>query len=120
MKILVVDDDPTILRIASLSLVKKGGHEVLTAAGGAEALALAAQAAPDLLLLDMNMPGLDGYETCRAFKADPRLAAIPVIFLSAETGPAEAARRGSAGALGFIAKPFNPATLNDQVLAMLR
>jgi len=113
MKIMIVDDDKSIATIAALSL-RRAGHEVISASGGAEALALAQSAPPDLILLDVLMPDMDGPETCRRLKNDGRTKGIPIIFLSANSEP-----EVSLEAAGHIKKPFNPLTLNDEVQEIL-
>lgn len=118
MKILIVDDDKSIATIAALSL-RRAGHEVISASGGAEALALAQSTAPDLILLDALMPDMDGHETCRKLKSDGRAKAIPVIFLSANSEPEDIEKGRSLGAIGHIKKPFNPLILNEAVQEIL-
>lgn len=119
MKILLVDDDRTISTLASLSLTKRGGHEVVCAGGGSEALSLAQSLAPDLILMDVRMSAMDGYETCRRLKEDHGTKNIPVIFLSGDCGAGEVQKGLSLGAIGYIPKPFNPVSLGDQVQAIL-
>ena len=118
MKILLADDDRTILTIAELSLSKLGGHEVVCARDGREALELAAREKPDLIILDAMMPGMDGYEACARLKADPATSGIPVIFLTAAE-PQEKEKALALGARGVIAKPFRPDLLPAQVRALL-
>lgn len=81
-KILLIDDSPEVRMAARLFLTRVGGWTVALAGGGEEGLAMARAERPDLVLLDMNMPDMDGPQTLAAFKADPKLAAIPVLFLS--------------------------------------
>jgi DNA-binding response OmpR family regulator len=116
--VLVADDDADILRFIEINL-RLEGFEVVTARDGLDALAKAVTVWPDLVLLDVRMPSIDGYTICARIRADPRLAAIPVIMVTANYSSAdvEAARR--AGADDFLVKPFLPATLLDMAKAML-
>jgi len=107
--ILVVDDTPENLSL--LNALLKERYRVKIAIGGRKALAMAKDAPPDLILLDVMMPEMDGYETCRQFKADPALAGIPIIFLSA-LGEVEDEKLGFAvGAVDYITKPLSPSIL---------
>lgn len=119
MKILVVDDDPTMLRVAAVALAKKGAHEVACAPDGEAALAMAAAAPPDAILLDGMMPGLDGAQTLLKLRENPRTKDVPVIFLSAATDAETLDAFRALKPAGVIAKPFNIATLSDQVKAIL-
>jgi CheY-like chemotaxis protein len=119
MKILVADDDATMRAIASLSLAKKGGHEVVFACDGAEAVALAEANPPDVILLDGMMPVLDGPGTLLKLRANERTKDIPVIFLSAASDSEALALYRSLRPAGIIAKPFNPLTLSDLVRKIL-
>lgn len=119
-RILVVDDDESIREVAALSLQAVGGHDVVTAASGAEALEEASANPPDAILLDVMMPGLDGPETVSRLQADPRARDIDVILLTAKVQPSERKRFGDlAGVAGVIAKPFDPMTLPGQVADIL-
>ena len=116
--VLVADDDADILRFVEINL-RLEGLEVVTARDGRDALAKAAAVRPDLVLVDVQMPGIDGYTICARIRADASLAAVRVIIVTANYGSAavEAARR--AGADDFLVKPFLPATLLDLAKAML-
>jgi DNA-binding response OmpR family regulator len=116
--VLVADDDADILRFVEINL-RLEGFQVVTARDGRDALAKAAAVRPDLVLLDVQMPGLDGYTICARIRADASLAAVRVIIVTANYGSAavEAARR--AGADDFLVKPFLPAALLDMAEAML-
>jgi CheY-like chemotaxis protein len=118
-KILVVDDDDDIRRIAALSLERLGGFRVLLAADGASALELARAEAPDLVLLDVTMPDMDGPATLAALRAAPATAAIPIIFFTATSNEAEVARLVALGAAGVLAKPFEVQELPRQVRRIL-
>lgn len=87
---------------------------------GAAAVALAAELRPDLILLDIDMPGMDGFEACRRMKADPATAFIPLMFLSAESLPAEKQRALALGAFDYIQKPFKPDQFRDRVRSSLQ
>jgi len=118
LKALLVDDDPDIRTIGELSLATVGGFEVVVAESGLACLDRAQSARPDVILLDVMMPELDGPSTLRRLRADPRTADIPVIFLTAKVQ-----ERGSylkLGAAGVINKPFDPMTLPDRVRALLQ
>ncbi|XYH97404.1 response regulator [Sorangium sp. So ce1128] len=103
--ILIVDDMPANLSLLT-SMLTAQGYEVRAAISGAMALMSAAAVAPDLILLDVNMPHMDGYEVCRRLKADPRTADIPVIFLSAMTGIGDKVMAFEAGGVDYVTKPF--------------
>lgn len=110
-RVLLVDDDPDIRFIAELSLARVGGMEVSVAGSGPEALARLAVARPDVVLLDMVMPGMDGAAVMRAVQARPELAELPVIFLTGKTQDHELDAYLALGAAGLIEKPFDPMTL---------
>ncbi len=114
-RILYVEDEPDIQAIAKLALEQVGGFEVLICSSGAEALERAAGFTPDLLLLDVMMPGMDGPQTLAALRQVPELASTPAVFLTAKVLPAEVERYKEMGALDVIPKPFDPMTLSDQV-----
>ncbi len=106
-RVLIVDDDPDIRRIAEVSLGRMGGFRVHVASCGREAIELAAQMAPDVVLLDVSMPDTDGTETLRALRSIPATARIPVVFFTAASSDAETERLLALGAVGVIAKPFD-------------
>lgn len=120
LRILLIEDDPDIQRMVQLSLKFQGGHEVMVASGGQEGIAKAEQERPDLILLDVMMPEMDGYETCRRLKANPATASIPIVFLSARAQQSEIQKGRELGAIGYLVKPFDPMTLSDQLQEMLR
>ena len=109
-RILAVDDEPHILKLVAFSL-KSGGYTVLEASDGLSAIEVARGEQPDLVLMDVMMPALDGYEACRRMKADPEIAAIPVMMLTAKTQVAEQQAGRDAGAVGYVNKPFTPKEL---------
>jgi len=117
-KVLVVDDEVYILHILDFSLGAEG-FDVITAADGEQALARARSERPDLIVMDIMMPRLDGYETCRRLKSDPTTKQIPVLLLTAR-GREEDRRRGmEAGADDYMTKPFSPNKLIARVTEML-
>lgn len=119
MKVLIVDDSPDALALAKARLGKEG-HELLFADGGKAGLEKAAQEKPDLVLLDLDMPDMSGFEVCRALKADPDLSMIPVIFLSGSGTPQDRVKGLDIGAVDFVTKPFDTFELRARVNAALR
>jgi CheY-like chemotaxis protein len=114
LRVLYVDDDADIREVAALSLALDPGFDVRTCASGQEALAAAAAWQPHLILLDVMMPRMDGPETLAQLKAAERTADIPVVFITARTQAYEIERFLSLGAIGVIAKPFEPMELAAQ------
>ena len=119
MHALVVDDDEDIREVARLSLELVGGWVVSVADSGSEAISQAVALTPDVILLDVMMPGLDDVATLQALSDDPRTRAIPVIFLTAKAQVGERRRLEEAGARGLIAKPFDPLNLAHDVERIL-
>ena len=118
-KVLVAEDDRDIQKVIRMSLKLRGVEYVAFANDGLECLAIVGQVQPDLILLDVSMPNLDGYETCRRLKADPKTQSIPVVFLTAKVQRHEKETGMTAGAQGYLSKPFDPMTLHDQLLEIL-
>jgi CheY-like chemotaxis protein len=118
-KVLMVDDEPDIRQIGRMSLAKVGKWEVVLATGGLEAVELAKEHRPDLVLLDAMMPGLDGPATLARLRATPETQDIPVIFMTAKVQKQEVARYIEAGAAGVISKPFDPLQLPAEILRIL-
>ncbi|MFO8003474.1 response regulator [Thioalkalivibrio sp.] len=114
-RILYVEDEPDIQAVAELALETVGGFTVKTCASGEEAVGHAEGFAPDLILLDVMMPGMDGPTTLEALRGIPALAEVPVAFMTAKVQPSEIEHYKSLGARDVIAKPFDPMTLSDQV-----
>ena len=119
MKVLIIDDDADIRLIARLSLTRVGGMTVVEADGGAAGVRKAREEHPDVILLDMMMPVMDGTATLAALRADPATAALPVIFLSCKVVGAEIERLKALGALGVLTKPFDPRTLPVDVRTLV-
>lgn len=113
-KILVVDDNPTNIQVLQATLEGQG-FRLLAARDGTSALAVAAQASPDLVLLDIRMPEMDGYEVCRRLKSDPQTSEIPIIFLSALERTQDKVKGLELGAVDYITKPFQPEELVARV-----
>lgn len=105
MNILVVDDTPDSLRLL-VGILSEQGYKVRAAPNGRLALSAAQKLPPDLILLDINMPEMDGYEVCRRFKADERTSHIPVIFLSAWSDVFDKVKAFAVGGVDYITKPF--------------
>jgi two-component system alkaline phosphatase synthesis response regulator PhoP len=117
-RILVVDDEIYIVHILDFSLGMEG-YEVVTALDGEQALEKAKETTPDLIVLDIMMPKMDGYETCKALKANPDTKDIPVILLSAKGRTIDQQTGFDVGAEDYITKPFSPRKLVDRINAML-
>ena len=105
LKVLVVDDSNTIRRSAEIFL-KQGGHEVLLAEDGFDALAKVNDYEPHLIFCDILMPRLDGYQTCAIIKRNPKFAAVPVVMLSSKDGVFDKARGRMVGSQEYLTKPF--------------
>ena len=110
-RILLVDDDPDIRQIAALSLRRIGLFDVRLASSGPEALEMAAADPPDLVLLDVSMPGMDGPATLSALRAGAVASKVPVVFFTATSSEVEVARLCALGAVAVIPKPFDVAAL---------
>lgn len=120
MKVLIIDDDADIRFVAAMSLRAGGAMEVVEASGGLEGLRKAREEQPDIILLDMMMPLMDGAQTIAALRMQRETARTPVIFLTAKTIGAEIQRMKELGAAGVLIKPFDPRTLAADVRALVR
>ena len=118
-RILLVDDEDDIREVASISMGAVGGWQVCAASSGPEAIAKALTERPDAILLDVMMPGMDGFEVCRHLKGNPVTAHIPVVFLSAKGQEAEVQSGLDAGADEYLLKPFAPDQLTKKVAEIL-
>jgi two-component system, OmpR family, response regulator len=116
--ILYVDDEPDIREVVQMSLSLVDGLDVQVCESGERALQLLPEIKPDLLLLDVMMPGMDGPSTLQKMRSIPALAKIPVVFMTAKAMPQEVARFRELGAASVIAKPFDPIQLGNQVVAV--
>ncbi|MGD9817859.1 MAG: response regulator [Desulfomonilaceae bacterium] len=113
-KILAVDDSPSVRKLVEFSL-KRGGFQVTTAQDGQEALDIIVRDSFDAVILDVNMPRLDGFEFLRRMKADPTLSSIPVVMLTTEGHEMDKQRAEELGATSYLVKPFKPTTLLDVI-----
>jgi DNA-binding response OmpR family regulator len=118
MRILIADDEPHIVTALEF-LLKAAGYEVAVARTGDEALALIGNGRPELVLLDVMMPGRSGYEVCREIRARPELAAMKVVMLSAKGGEPDVRQGMEAGADHYITKPFSNRELLDTIRRLL-
>ena len=118
-KVLLVDDEDDIRTIGQLSLSRVGGWQTVLASSGADAVSKAAAEAPDLILLDVMMPGMDGPTTLGKLRAQEATAKTPVIFMTAKIQKQEVARYLELGAVGVIGKPFDPMTLPSEIKKLL-
>lgn len=117
-RILVVDDDKVIQQLVEVNLELEG-YDVAKASDGEEALRVVKEFKPDLVVLDVMMPRMDGREVCRRIKADPASAHIPVIFLSARAQDMDVQSGLDLGASAYVTKPFDPVDLLDTVQQIL-
>ena len=117
-RILIAEDEPDIRELVAFTL-RFAGHEVTTTSNGEEALTQATHLVPDLILMDVRMPRMTGYDACRAMKADPKLKNVPVVFLSAKGQDSEIQTGLDAGAEEYLLKPFAPDQLTERVRAIL-
>ena len=117
--ILVADDDPHIREVVVFAL-ERAGHRAVVARTGDEALTMAVTSAPDLVVLDVGMPGRDGLDVCRALRADERTAGLPVLFLSARDEEIDRVLGLEMGGDDYVTKPFSPRELTARVAAILR
>ena len=111
MRVLIIDDEDDVSRVALLSLVNVGKMEVERAAAALEGIERATTFQPDVILLDVMMPGMDGRATLAALRSRPETASIPVVFVTARAMKAEIDELKSLGAKGVLTKPFNALTL---------
>jgi CheY-like chemotaxis protein len=117
-KILIAEDEPDIRDLVMFTL-QFAGHEVVTANDGLEAVQMAETTQPDLVLLDVRMPRMTGYEACRRLRSAPATRHIPIVFLSAKGQESEINAGLESGAVEYLLKPFAPSELVEQVAALL-
>jgi len=117
-KILIADDEPDIRDLVAFTL-RFAGHEVHAVGNGEEALKAAPEIMHDLILMDVRMPRMTGYEACEKMKADPRISDIPVVFLSAKGQDTEIRTGLEVGAEEYLLKPFAPSELTEKVSELL-
>jgi CheY-like chemotaxis protein len=117
-RVLVVDDEPDVLLLCRLNL-QQGGHEVLETSEGGRALELARERHPDVIVLDLMMPGVTGYDVLEALQGDEATSDIPVLVLTAKSLRADRERSRGLGASAFLTKPFLPSELCEMVDSLL-
>ena len=117
-RILAIDDDPCALMLISLTLELEG-YQVITATDGYEGLRKIKEEKPDLLILDIMMPGMNGFDVCHDLRTDPETASLPVIMLSARTLPQDQMRGFQVGTDDYLTKPVSPDELLRTVSALL-
>ncbi len=119
-RILIVDDEEDIREVATAALEAVGGYDVIAAGSGESGIARAAAERPDVILLDVMMPLLDGPATFAKLREREETSGIPVIFMTARVQPADRRRIEALGAIGVIAKPFDPMTISAQVAELFQ
>lgn len=119
-KLLLIDDEDDIREVATMTLETMACFEVITASDGLAGVAMAEAEQPDAILLDVMMPGLDGPATFHRLQQSELTRSIPVIFMTAKVQAGDRKMLAELGARGIIAKPFDPMTLSDEVLALLK
>jgi DNA-binding response OmpR family regulator len=117
-KILLVEDDPAVLRAISF-ILEKEGYNVLTATDGLDGLSKAKGENPDLLVLDVMLPGIDGFEICHRLRAEPQTAQLPILMLSAKGQAADKAMGLQVGANEYLTKPVERLVLLSKIEALL-
>lgn len=117
-KIVIAEDEPDIRDLITFTL-RFAGFEVIAGANGEEGYELTKREKPDLVMMDVRMPKMTGYEACRKIKADPEIAHIPVIFLSAKGQDSEIQTGLDAGAEEYLLKPFAPGDLTERIRTVL-
>lgn len=117
-RVLVVDDEPDVLLLCRLNLQQRG-HDLLEASTGSVALELARERRPDVIVLDLMMPGMTGYEVLESLKGDEQTSDIPVLVLTAKSLRADRERSHILGASGFLTKPFLPSELCELVESLV-
>ena len=118
MKALIVEDDPDARKVLSL-ILKLDGYQIHSAPGGQEALTVLADLVPDVILLDVMMPGMDGYQVCQWIRSNPAIRHVPVIMLSGKADPESVARGMEVGADEYLSKPITPCSLTKQLKTVL-
>ena len=118
-RVMIVDDDPLIRRVVR-AVLEDGAYELSEAASGEEALHLAGRHPPDVVLLDVMMPGMNGFEVAKAIKGDPRLKSTIIVMLTARNAPEDRRRGMASGADAYFTKPFSPLELLTTLNGALR
>jgi len=119
VKVLVAEDDPDIQVILKMVLTRLGKCDVSITFQGDQVFPMAKANHPELILLDVMLPEMSGFEICKLLKADPETQSVPIIFLTARSMPAEIQEAMTLGALGYLAKPFDPMALVGQINQIL-
>lgn len=117
-KVLVVDDDPSTLRLTQ-HILERGGYEVITATNGLVGLQKAQRELPSIVVLDLMLPGLDGFEICHRLKNAPDTSHMPILMLSAKDQDSDKAMAERVGADGYLSKPVNAGELLERVQSLL-
>lgn len=117
-KILVIEDDPSVLRLIECTL-RQEGCQVLTATNGLTGIRAARNEGPDLVVLDIMLPGMDGFEICHRLRAEPETAQLPILILSAKDHEADRATGLKVGADDYLTKPANPSEIVNRVEILL-
>src|SRR5262245_43052069 len=119
MKVLIAEDDPDIQVILKMVLTRLGKCDVSITYEGNQVVPMVKSYRPDLILLDVMLPELSGFEICKMLKSDPDTKSVPIIFLTARSMPNEIKQAMGLGALGYLAKPFDPMLLVGQINEIL-
>jgi DNA-binding response OmpR family regulator len=119
IRVLHIDDEAPIRLLARVNLEWQAGMEVIEAEDGLDGVRLAKDELPDLILLNVNLPGLDGWQVAEKLRSDQETREIPIVFLTARSEPREIARGLELGAVDYITKPFNPLELAPRIRALL-
>ena len=117
-RVMIVDDDDQVRDIIKTGLTSRG-LEIIEAANGHEALTKAVSEAPSLIILDIMMPGMSGFDVCERLRAKPETINVPVVFLTSRSDQADRERAMKYGALDYILKPFSPKKLSERVLEII-
>jgi len=117
-RVLVTDGDPTALRFIE-NILEKDGYQVFTASNGVEGLKKAREENPDLIVLDVMLPGLDGFELCHRLRTDPKTAPLPILILSAKSREVDIATGLKVGADDYLTKPADPSAVVNKVAGLL-
>ncbi|MCI0576419.1 MAG: response regulator, partial [Chloroflexi bacterium] len=117
-RVLIIDDDPGILMLTEI-VFRRAGYEAHIAANGTEGLARVAEVQPDIIILDVMMPDLDGYQVCQRIRANPQTAGVPILMLSAIAKDEDRERCFAVGANAFVGKPVSPKDLVARITALL-
>lgn len=117
-RVLIVEDDPSVLRATSY-ILEKEGYEVITAQNGLEGLKKAKESSPDLLILDVMLPGIDGFEICHSLRGEPQTANLPIVMFSAKGQQSDKDTGMKMGADDYLTKPVDRTVLLDKVAGLL-